>query len=427
MLALLRLSAVACVLTAGGAAVAAQQLRAGVGRVEITPPIGSPMAGYSARTGVAEGVHDPLFAQALLLEQGQTRVALITVDLRRLASARLIDSVRALGYRHVIVHASHTHSGPDADRDDFPGNGSSWLRDSETAIVELVRATRSRQFDARLSVGTGQRHLCHNRRRIEADGSVTMLWRNDREVPTAPLDPTVGVLQLEDAGGSTRAVLVHYACHPVVLGPDNLQLSADYPGAMRRHLEAALGQRAIAFFLQGAAGDLNPYRDKQPVTEGAFEEMESVGRALAEEALVVLDRMRESSIASGPLEVRRAGLAFDHRWQDRAQVVLSLSSLAIGSDVALVFFPGEPFIEHQLTLRARSPFQTTLLLGYSMSAGHEWTGYIPTIEAAVQGGYGASYNTHIEPGAGEVMVDRAVIDLYRALGEIEAPAGDGER
>jgi len=60
-----------------------------------------------------------------------------------------------------------------------------------------------------------------------------MLWRNQERVPTHPLDPTLRVLRVSDATGKVRAVGVNYACHGVNLGPDNLELSADWPGYMR--------------------------------------------------------------------------------------------------------------------------------------------------------------------------------------------------
>ena len=88
--------------------------------------------------------------------------------------------------------------------------------------------------------------------------------------------------------------------------------------------------------------------------------------------------------------------------------------------LALVAMPGEPFVDFQLALTARSPIDASFLLGYAVSAEHAWPGYIPTLEAAMSGGYGAGYNTNIEVGAGEMMLDRAVIEIYSALGMIDA-------
>ena len=92
---------------------AAAELRVGLAEADITPPLGIPMVGYSAREGTARAVLDRLLVQAVVLDDGETSVALIALDLRRLTSARILQAVRSQGFDHVILAASHTHSGPD--------------------------------------------------------------------------------------------------------------------------------------------------------------------------------------------------------------------------------------------------------------------------------------------------------------------------
>ena len=117
-----------------------------------------------------------------------------------------------------------------------------------------------------------------------------MLWRNATGIPTYPVDPTVGVLRVDNSEGRPLAILVNYACHPVVFGPDNLRYSADYPGAMTRYVESKVEANpgVLAFFLQGASGDINPFLDKTPLLEDAEGEMartgERLGRAVVEVA-----------------------------------------------------------------------------------------------------------------------------------------------
>ena len=113
-----------------------------------------------------------------------------------------------------------------------------------------------------------------------------MFWRNEMRMSTTfPVDPTVGVIRIDRAGSTPLAVLVHYACHPVVFGPDNLDYSADYPGEMRRYVEQEMGGGSMAFFLQGAPGDINPYYDKTPLIEDAEAVMKQTGRQLGAEAV----------------------------------------------------------------------------------------------------------------------------------------------
>lgn len=403
-----------------GSSMAHAEVLVAVDRVEITPPVGSPMAGYAARRGRAESVHDPLFAQLLYLEEGDTSVALVTFDLRRIASPQIIEGVKALGVDYVITASSHTHSGPDADNDAFPSPENSWRREIEGKVIEMVKRARERTFPARVAVGMGATFLGHNRRLVGADGKATMLWRNEEKTPTHPLDSTVGVIRIDDAQGNPRAVLVHYACHAVVLGPDNLAISADFPGAMRTRLAEQIGGDVMPYFLQGAAGDINPYCDKQPVNEGGFAEAERTGHQLADEAFNVWKSLEQSAPINA-MKVESTPVTFRDRWKPETEIPVNLTTVLLGDELAFVAIPGEPFVEFQLSLSARSPALRTFLLGYAVSGTHAWPGYIPTIEAATQGGYGAGYNTNLEVGAGERMIDLAVISLYRLKGILDAP------
>lgn len=418
------------VLIAGAAALIAERgscaepIRVALGKIEITPPVGSPMAGYSARKGKAESIHDPLWAKLMLVEGEEASLAFITFDLRRITSPRIIEGLNSLGIGHVILAASHTHSGPNADDESFPTPSTSWKHSVEERVIDLAKRAREQSFPAKLAVGRSSIFLGHNRRAVDASGNVTMLWRNEDRIPTYPLDPTVTVIRIDDDRGEPRAALVHYACHPVVLGPDNLAISADYPGAMRDRLAELiaddLGNDIEVFFLQGAAGDINPYNDKQPIDQGGFEEMARVGAELASMAFGIYQRIGDRLAPIEALRISARSFDFENRWDRERRVDATLTTALLGEDLALIAVPGEPFIEFQLSLTGRSPVANSLLVGYAVSGRHEWPGYIPTIEAATQGGYGAGYNTTIEVGAGEWLIDQAIIQLYTMTGMLDA-------
>ena len=215
------------------------------------------------------------------------------------------------------------------------------------------------------------------------------------------------------------AIVVHYACHPSVLGPDNRKISADYPGAMREEVEK-LFPGAVCLFWQGAAGDINPYMDKQPVIgadHSGFEQALKMGRALAAEALRVAQKL-ETRGADMALHAVGEVVEMRHCWDPDKRIRAGLTAVVLGSEMALVALPGEPFVHHQITLPAKSEVPYTLLLGYTSSEGDEWIGYLPTIEAAVAGGYGAGWNTRVEVGAGEMLVDRGLVRIYGLLGKL---------
>ena len=404
--------------------VSAAELTAGVARVEITPPVGFVMGGYAARKGPSTGVHDPLFATVLLLKADGVSVALVSCDLRSFPSEYILTQARARKLAdHVLLAVTHNHSGPMTWEDQsWPSKDRSWFAETEQKILRAIEAASKKMFPARLATDFGEIYLGHNRRKVEADGKVTMLWRNAEKLPTSPLDPTIGVIRVDDATGKPRAVLVNYACHAVVLGPDNRMLSADYPGYLARRIEQEF-PGALCLFTQGGAGDINPYLDKQPVDQNGFGEAEKMGQALANEAIKVAKRMKPPANASASIRATAEVIEFRDRWDATKTIRAGLTTLLINNDLAIAALPGEPFVDLQIALRDKSEVRNTLLFGYTYSAGGEWIGYIPTLQAATEGGYGAGYNTRLEVGAGEAMIDRHIVNLFMLLGKLKTTPG----
>ena len=383
------------------------RIRAGVSRIDITPGVGHEMGGYSARKFPASGTHDPLNATVLVLESGGNSLALVTCDLRSFVSTRVGELARRkFGVKNTIISVSHTHSGPLTWEKRSP-----WYAEAEDKMVEAIGKAKAAMFDADLSVSTGRVYLGFNRRKV-VNGRASMWWRNAEKLPSHPLDPLVNVLQVKDAAGKIRAVLVNYACHPSVLGPDNLQFSADYPGVMKRYVESQI-PGATCLFVQGGAGDINPYRDKEPVSAGGFQAVQIMGEELGKSVVSILGR---SNPVSGELRTTSEITDVANRWKPEETLKVGWTAGAIGDSLCFLALPGEPFVEHQITFREKSECRNAMLFGYSYSAGGIWAGYIPTIEAAVQGGYGADYNTTVEVGTGERLVDRAVVKLFELRG-----------
>lgn len=383
---------------------AAAEYRAGIARVDITPPVGHAMGGYAARTHGATSIHDPLYATVLVIESGGKSIALVTCDLRSFVSTRTGQlAAQKYGIDSTVISVSHTHSGPLTWE-----LRSAWYAEAEDKMVEAIGRAKAAMFPATLEVSTGSIYLGFNRRKV-TDGRAAMWWRNAEKLPSHPLDPAVTVLQVKDERGAARAVLVNYACHPSVLGPDNYAFSADYPGAMRRYIEAQL-PAVKALFIQGGAGDINPYRDKDP---DGFQAMEEMGVALGKYALSTFAKAKP---ISGPLRTYSEVLTVKNRWQPAEAVAIGWTAGAFGNSLCFAALPGEPFVEFQLTFREKAECANAMLFGYSYSAGGVWAGYLPTIKAAVQGGYGADYNTTVEVGTGERLIDRAVVKIAELRG-----------
>lgn len=393
------------------------ELRAGTARAEVTPPVGGPMYGYGARgTNVSQGVHDPLYAKALVLDDGQTKLAIVTLDLGAFTAENTANVKRLLrrtDIENVLCVASHTHSAPRAT-DDFPTKHDPWIRDAERKIADAIMAAAQNLAPARIGVGWGEVREGHNRRMIKTDGTLEMFWANRERIPTWPVDYQLGVIRVEGADGRPIATLVNFACHPVVLGPENLLISADYPGVFMKIVEESIGGQCL--FLQGAAGDINPFWDKTPPAEGAYEQVEIMGKAVAAEVLRVSKEIAVFD-AQPTINVHTEVVPLASRTdvpREKRDIRAEINTVLIGNDIALATFPGEFFVEHGLRLKRESRFKHTFFVGYTNDA----LGYFPTIKAATEGGYGAATATRVEVGAGETLVSRALINLYYQAGMI---------
>ena len=420
------------------------QLRAGAATVEITPPVGSLLYGYGARgTDRSEGVHDGLYARVLVLEAGGETVALVTLDLGSIRKENTLPIRQAVldaaGFDHVLLNASHTHSAPLFEAD-FPSAGNPWVEELERKIAGVILEAHAALRPARVAVGWGRASEGHNRRRVLPDGSVEMFWRNRERLPTAPLDDSVGVLAVDGADGEPIATVVNFAVHPVILGPENMLVSADYPGAMA----ALVAERGgVPMLLQGAAGDINPFWDKTPPAEGGFEQVRMAGERLGREVLRVRADLAAAEAFHDPatLSVKRHLVTLDPRWDLDSPVVeegfrrhgleaslqryrarfprereAEVNTLVLGEvgegQFALATFPGEFFVEHQLRLRAATQVPHVFFAGYTNGE----LAYFPTIIAAAQGGYGGREATIVEVGAGEKLVDLAAISILEQAG-----------
>jgi hypothetical protein len=235
------------------AAVAAVLL-AGVAKVEITDAEAGP-------------VNDPLFAKALVLRNDQALVALVTLDAVAtgeigyikndyLAKVRSrIQKELGIAPANVLINASHCHGVVRADVDE--------------RTVEAVRLAMRQMVPVKAGVGAGHEdRIMENRRLTMKDGSVVDMRRAyslppDGDVAdVGPVDPQIGLLRLDRLDGQPLALVYNFACHPIegVPGGGN---TADLVGFASQVIEENLGHGAMALFVQGCAGDINPayYKD----------------------------------------------------------------------------------------------------------------------------------------------------------------------
>ncbi len=424
-------------------------MKAGVAKVDITPPVGVQMWGYFNRLKGAEGTIDPLYARVLVLEAGDQRLAYVDLDLGRTFGPASIERLRQAakqnsGINCLIVQATHTHAGP-VVMDVYPSGTPAWETAALGKIEQAIREAHDRAVPVRMGTGYGKAYIGYNRRRLNPDGTVTMVWNNSARVATWPVDPTVSVLRIDRMDGEPLAILVNYACHPVTFGSDNMRFSADFPGVMCKVVEKAFGDKPLAFFMQGAPGDINVYDAGTPVTEDVIGRRDWAGETLGKAAADVAKKVRTSADRDASIDFAEDPLPIHLRWDPekfRKEVIheispeafkiyappiretmhLPVTTVLIDRKIAMMGLPGEPFVEFQMNWRQRCRLHDCFFLGYT----NGYAGYFPTIQAATEGGYGAtSATTWVQVGAGERMVDHAVVTLYKMLGLLkDAPRAD---
>ncbi len=442
----------------------AGDLRAGAAAVTITPPMGTPMAGYYSERG-AQGVHDDLHAKAIVLEQGGTTAALVALDL--IAAPRdLVEDTRAAIDRvcrvrgaSVMISATHSHTGPVVDTNNrFGGNSvlvKSYRASLPGKIAEAVRLAESRLAPVAVFTARGREtSIAFNRRFHMKDGTVG--WNPGKGNPNilkaaGTIDPDVPVLYFETADQKPVATYVNYAVHLDNIGAPII--SADMPATLSRCLADFKGPEMITVFTAGCCGDVNHIDVHWKEAQRGFGNPARMGTILAGEVLRAWPRL--TSFESAPLRVKsttvrlalpelkdgevekaRAIVArmdgeparrpafMEMVWAFKVLDVferngkpheVEVQAIALGNEVAWVALPGEVFTELGLAIKQDSPFPCTIVA----ELANALVGYIPSRRAYPQGNYEV-VSARCAEGSGERLVDAAVT-MLKAL-HLEAPS-----
>ncbi|MEM7445176.1 MAG: neutral/alkaline non-lysosomal ceramidase N-terminal domain-containing protein [Pseudomonadota bacterium] len=407
-------------------------IKAGVAVVDVTPDSGLLMAGFAARTKPAECAHDRLTVRALAINDTALVVADV-IGFHHEMSARIRDRC-PFAAQNVMICATHTHGGPvsmagrlHAAAD--PG----YLTRLENSCVLAIEKALADQAPSTLTYAEGtDPDVARNRR--HADG---------------PIDRALPVLRVHGQDGTLRAILVNYACHPVVLGAHNRQWTGDYPHYVRANLEQT-HPGATAIFLTGCIGDLNTGHSAEASitldvpSERTFEAAETIGEKIATAALDGVEQTLGASTAqaetsvdltferreTAPLETLRhdwleeAARSSEARatllriWADWARDIAPRTPTPQSERVALlnwgglqiIGMPGEIFASIALDLRAALAGKPVMLAGFC----EDNPGYIPPKQEYQYGGYEVEeahrfygQSATVAPGCAEAIRDAA--------------------
>jgi neutral ceramidase len=353
-------------------------LTVGFGHADITPPIGVPLAGFAARTAPSTGCHDPLQLHAVAAGSGHGAAPASIVLVADLVGIGLTD---AAGIEAAIAVATgvptscislavtHTHGGPFGAQSLGGAPEPGYMELVRDAAVRAAQTASASRRSATAWVGTHRLpHVTFNRR------------------SETNLDERIRVVAFRGPANALTGLVFSFACHPVVLGPDNTELTADWPGLARAALSERLGVPVI--FLQGCCGDLNTgHRPEDSTLEKAgqmrtFLEAERIAALVVDAALRAVAAARP--VGPAPVVARRVLVDLPSSEPALEQPVRGPVTLHDWSGARIVLLPGEPFIRIALDITEDAEAPDLIVGGYAGGVPG-YVPYPPSVYAA--GGY----------------------------------------
>jgi hypothetical protein len=418
-----------------------EPLRAGAAKRRVTPPFWVPYLTSSGQGTSApfRGLHDDLYARALVFDDGHQAAAILAVDSIGYDNAILgptrdftgmlrtrIAAATKLSAAAVMLSATHAHSTPETIGltacSEGPGVRQ-WFEEHLQALADTVVEAWSKRIPARVYEGSvSVPGIARNRRIVLRDGTVNRhgpLPSQEQVREPWALDEDLAVLYLETDKAAPHALLLNYTAHPVVtmLLPE---VSADYPGAAATLVEEAL-PGAICLFTQGAAGNVNTVR-----VSTSHQDAQGIGRRLGLAALdhvrrlkhqaplqttavrVCSERVRLSPRTSAPLKPSAPKAKGESHGRRPAELRLAqklaegpiwaeVQAMGVGP-VQWVSLPGEPFVETGLALKKAG---AAFVIGYA----NGYVGYLPLRRAYAAGGYEVMLGpwSRVAPGSAEQL------------------------
>ena len=279
-------------------------LRAGVAQVDISPWRGVQLSGSKSLYRPTELIVDPLYAKALLLESGNRKICLISLDVPTAETGwatKFRDGIAkrfAFDRDAVMLHCSQTHAAPELGRrvpPDGPGitEEIDWLRGGDDAysdyaaerIQEAIQRAEDSLEAVAVGVGSGlEGRVAFNRRAVMRDGraDAIRIAAGDPNILylEGPIDPELGVVCLVSENAKAKAMLLHHTSHPCHLNGKRL-VTAGWPGAWAKEVRWAHGGTCIPLVLNGCCGNIH-HRNKLDPDFDHSDDYHRLGRMLAE-------------------------------------------------------------------------------------------------------------------------------------------------
>lgn len=406
--------------------------KAGFSRVDITPPLGSPLAGYF-KPRYAESVLDPLELNALAASDGENTVVMIIGDLLYVmekAATEIRNKVSVatgLPVENILIQGLHQHTsmrigsratGMIASMEDeayLDILNRKYCDVAKMAIEDMCEATVG------VAVKETQRPVSFIRRYRMKDGSsrTNPGWQNpDVKEPIGKADNNVRLIRFFRKDAKDIA-LVNFSTHPDTVGGS--KISADWPGFVRRMTEKDI-ENVNCIVMNGCQGDTNHVDiSKAGIDKDRYEFCRDIGRVITDAVVDIWDKTEQKRpfpissvvemkyIPTNTKHIEKveefkkikekydAGLLPDMELSDKAELLrvcelydeklfqkVPVSAIGMG-EIGFVGFGGEPFTEYSYNIRKAVP-DMFLIVACLVNGGE---GYLPTKEAFDEGGYEA--------------------------------------
>ncbi|HTV56992.1 MAG TPA: neutral/alkaline non-lysosomal ceramidase N-terminal domain-containing protein [Terriglobia bacterium] len=423
-------------------------LSVGAARVDITPPANAalPMSGYEGR-GPFRSIHDPIYARAIVLSDGTHNAAILAWELIEMPDgvwrdlSQRISTKLGIPADNLILAGEHVHSAPMPAGAYYKGSPATlaYTAKLEDEAFEAVRQAKANLQPAQFGFGTGKCYVNINRREFFPKEGGWWLGYN----PNGPSDKTVSVLKFETLSGRPIAIFINYSVHGTVMGPHNLEVSGDLPGATSRYVERfyegkidqdrsdagwelqlqsqekAGPNGVVALWTSGPAGDQNPV-----VSDSGedFSMVDALGRILGEESVRVAQGITtlssRANIRGAQQVIACPGRRLEsgphgpaprshYKFMDTKPENIRLSLLML-NNVALTGVSGEVLTPIFQRLQKESPFAETIMITHANGL----SGYIPDDAAYNQVSYEVAV-THFKPGCAEAGIVNGLVALMK--------------
>ena len=397
-------------------------ISAGIAKVNITPENPIPMSGYRSRTEPFEGIHDSIYARAIVFSDGTNKTAIISSEVIGFSNdfwdetTQMMEQETGIEAKNILLTTVHSHSGPVTRvySKDETIEVLTFVESLQRKLVNLVIHADNNLQPASIGSGTGECKMNINRRANDGKGNI-QLGRN----PYGPCDHEVGVLRIDDPEGNIMSILVNWPCHAVVMGPRNLLISGDWPGAASRYIEDSLNT-TIAPIIIGASGDINPiygpHIDFVDVNSYAYA-INAIGYDLSNEAIRVTNEIK--TVGTGeirslqksiflPGKVEEENRLHHESYDPGNKVEIRLSTIKIG-DIILAGVNGEVFNQIGVKLKDQSPYRNTFFITHCNGSA----GYLVSDAAIPEGGYEVR-STSAASGAEEGIIN-GLLEMIKEL------------